>query len=106
MLFRSIQAVCSPIRNPMPRVVRVMMSAFARGLVGPMRFVAEHSKRVPDPAYPWVVTDGPWFDNCLAELTVQGRDLSIVWRGGEIRDVDDAHPVLTTVSSVRLPAAG
>jgi phosphodiesterase/alkaline phosphatase D-like protein len=103
---RVIQAVCSPIRNPMPRMVRVMMSAFARGLVRPMRFVAERSKHVPDPAYPWVVTDGPWFDNCLAELTVQGRDLSIVWRGGEIRDGDDAHPVLTTVSSVRIPAAG
>ncbi|WP_330474866.1 alkaline phosphatase D family protein [Terrabacter sp. C0L_2] len=100
---RVIQAVCSPIRNPMPRAIRVMMSAFARGLVRPMRFVAERSKRVPDPAYPWVVTDGPWFDNCLAELTVQGRDLSIVWRGGEVRDGDDAHPVLTTVSSVRLP---
>ena len=100
---RIVQAVCSPIRNPMPRMVRVMMSAFARGLVRPMRFVAEHSKHVPEPAYPWAVTDGPWFDNCLAELTVQGRDLSIVWRGGEIRDGDDAHPVLTTVASVRLP---
>ena len=102
---RIVQAVCSPIRNPMPRGVRVMMSLFARGLVRPMRFVAGHSKHVPDPAYPWRVTDGPWFDNCLAELTVQGRDLSIVWRGGEVRDGDDAHPVLTTVSSVRIPAA-
>jgi hypothetical protein len=100
---RIVQAVCSPIRNPMPRMVRVMMSAFARGLVRPMRFVTRHSKHVPEPAYPWVVTDGPWFDNCLAELTVQGRDLSIVWRGGEIRGGDDAHPVLTTVASVRLP---
>ena len=101
---RIVQAVCSPIRNPMPRGIRVMMSLFARGLVRPMRFVAGHSRHVPDPAYPWQVTDGPWFDNCLAELTVQGRDLSIVWRGGEVRDGDDAHPVLTTVSSVRIPA--
>jgi hypothetical protein len=100
---RIVQAVCSPIRNPMPRGVRVMMSLFARGLVRPMRFVAGRSKHVPDPAYPWQVTDGPWFDNCLAELTVQGRDLAIVWRGGEVRDGDDAHPVLTTVGSVRLP---
>ena len=100
---RVLQAVCSPIRNPMPRGLRVMMSLFARGLVRPMRAVAGSSKRVPDPAYPWRVTDGPWFDNCLAELTVQGRDLAIVWRGGEVRDGDDAHPVLTTVASVRLP---
>jgi len=103
---RIVQAVCSPIRNPMPRMVRVMMSAFARGLVRPMRFVAERSKRVPDPPCTWTVTDGPWFDNCLAQLTVQGRDLSIVWRGGEVRGGDEEHPVLTTVASVRLPAGG
>lgn len=103
---RIVQAVCSPIRNPMPRMVRVMMSAFARGLVRPMRFVAERSKRVPSPPCTWTVTDGPWFDNCLAQLTVQGRDLSIVWRGGEVRGGDEEHPVLTTVASVRLPAGG
>ena len=101
---RIVQAVCSPIRNPMPIGIRVMMSAFARTLVRPMRFVASHSRRVPDPAYPWRVTDGPWFDNCLAELSVQGRDLSLVWRGGEVRDGDDANPVLTTIGSVRIPA--
>ncbi len=101
---RVVQAVCSPIRNPMPRGIRVMMSLFARGLVRPMRFLADRSERVPDPKYPWTVTDGPWFDNCLAELTVQGRDLAIVWRGGVVRDGDDAHPRLTTVGSVRLPA--
>jgi phosphodiesterase/alkaline phosphatase D-like protein len=103
---RVVQAVCSPIRNPMPRGIRVMMSAFARSLVRPMRFLVERSRHVPDPAYPWRVTDGPWFDNCLAELTVQGRDLSLVWRGGEVRDGDDAHPALTTIGSVRLPASG
>ena len=68
-----------------------------------MRFIAARSKRVPDPAYPWLVTDGPWFDNCLAEATIQGPDLAIVWRGGEVRDGDDLHPVLTTVGAVRIP---
>ncbi|GAA2148638.1 PhoD-like phosphatase [Humibacillus xanthopallidus] len=100
---RIVQAVCSPIRNPMPRAIRVMMSAFARSLVRPMRFVAGHSRRVPDPAYPWLVTDGPWFDNCLAEATIQGPDVAFVWRGGEVRDGDDLHPVLTTVGAVRVP---
>ena len=88
---------------PMPRAVRVMMSAFARSLVRPMRVIAERSKRVPDPAYPWLVTDGPWFDNCLAQATIQGPDLAIAWRGGEVRDGDDLHPVLTTVGAVRVP---
>ena len=57
------------------------MSAFARTLVRPMRFVAGHSRRVPDPDYPWLVTDGPWFDNCLAEATIQGPDVAIVFGG-------------------------
>ena len=100
---RIVQAVCSPIRNPMPRVVRVLMSAFARSLVRPMHFIAARSRRVPDPAFPWLVTDGPWFDNCLAEATIQGPDVAIVWRGGEVRGGDDLHPVLTTVGAVRIP---
>lgn len=103
---RIIQAVCSPIRNPMPRGLRVMMSAFARGLVRPMRIIAGRSKRVPDPAYPWRVTHGPWFDNCLAEVRVEGRDLSFVWRGGQVLHGDDLTPTLTTVARVRVEGAG
>jgi hypothetical protein len=102
---RIVQAVCSPIRNPMPRGLRVMMSAFARSLVRPMRAIASRSKRVPEPAYPWRVTAGPWFDNCLAEVQIEGSDLSFVWRGGEIRGGDDLHPVLTTVGRVQVAGA-
>ncbi len=58
-----VQAVCSPIRNPMPRGIRILMSAFAKSLVRPMDFIASRSRRVPEPAFPWRVTDGPWFDN-------------------------------------------
>lgn len=94
---RIVQAVCSPIHNPMPRAVRVLMSLFARGLVRPMRFVAGRSKRVPDPEFPWTVTEGPWFDNCLAELSVHGSGLRMVWRGGEVRDGDQANPALVEV---------
>ena len=102
---RIVQAVCSPIRNPMPRGLRVMMSAFARGLVRPMHAIARRSKRVPDPAYPWRVTNGPWFDNCLAEVRVEGRALAFVWRAGETRTEDDLRPVLRTVARVRVGGA-
>jgi hypothetical protein len=102
---RIVQAVCSPIRNPMPVALRVMMSAFARGLVRPMRAIASRSERVPDPAYPWRVTDGPWFDNCLAEVQVEGPDLSFVWRAGEVEHGDDLHPVVRTLAQVRVEGA-
>ncbi|MBB2988050.1 alkaline phosphatase D family protein [Terracoccus luteus] len=97
-----VQAVCSPIRNPMPMALRVLMSGMAKSLVKPMNAWARRSKRVPDPAYPWTVTHGPWYDNCFAELNVQGPDLVVVWRGGEVRGGDDENPALTTVAEVKI----
>ncbi len=101
---RIVQAVCSPIRNPMPRGVRVMMSLFAKGLVGPMDFWRSHSRRVPDPPYPWEVTHGPWFDNCLAELAVDGSGLLLSWRAGVVEGDDEARPRVRTVGQARVDA--
>ncbi|MEP7330607.1 MAG: hypothetical protein ABI692_00825 [Terracoccus sp.] len=106
------QAVCSPIRNPMPIALRVMVAGLAKSLVRPMNAWARGSKHVPDPAYPWEVTGGPWFDNCFAELCVDGTDLSIVWRGGQVRSsasspssassTDEPSTSLTTVGTARI----
>lgn len=100
---RIVQAVCSPIRNPMPRAVRVVMSLFAKSLVRPMRFIAARSRRVPGPAHPWTVTDGPWFDNNLALVTVGEEALDLSWVTGVVTgDVD--HPTLRTVYAARISA--
>jgi hypothetical protein len=104
---RIVQAVCSPIRNPMPRGVRSIMSLFAKSLVRPMRFIASRSPRVPDPAYPWTVTDGPWFDNNIALVTVRPDHLDLTWVTGVVED-DPSHPRLQQVYDARLdplPAA-
>ena len=98
---RVVQAVCSPIRNPMPRGVRVFMSLFARSLVRPMRFLASRSPRVPDPAHPWTVTDGPWFDNNIALVTVRPDTLALTWVTGVVED-DPGHPRLQQVYAARL----
>ena len=98
---RVAQAVCSPIRNPMPRGVRVVMSLFARSLVRPMRFIASRSPRVPDPAFPWTVTDGPWFDNNIALVTVGQNELALTWQTGVVEG-DHARPRLQQVYAVRL----
>ena len=100
---RVVQAVCSPMRNPMPRGVRAVMSLFAKSLVRPMRFVASRSRRVPDPAYPWTVTDGPWFDNNLALVTVGEDALRLSWVTGVV-DADPDHPRLEQVYAARLEA--
>jgi hypothetical protein len=97
---RVVQLVCSPIRNPMPRGIRVMTALMARGLVRPMRFLAGRSAKVPDPPYPWRVTHGPWYDNCLATLHVRGRGLLVTWEAGEISGDRHHEPRLRTVARV------
>jgi hypothetical protein len=99
---RVVQAVCSPIRNPMPRGIRIMTALMARGLVRPMRFLAGHSSKVPDPAYPWRVTHGPWYENCLATLHVRGRGLVITWEAGEVSGDHHEQPELRRVARVAI----
>jgi hypothetical protein len=97
---RVLQAVCSPIRNPLPRTARVAQAVLARRLARPLRAVARRSAKVPVPAYPWSVVEGPWFENTLATLQVRGRGLVIRWDTGEIRGEEYDAPVLRQVARV------
>lgn len=96
------QAVCSPMRNPMPRGIRVFMSLFAKSLVRPMRLMAGRSPKVPDPAYPWTVTRGPWFDNNVAIAEVEGERLRISWWAGEDGEGAVERPRLREVYTTRV----
>ncbi|MDF3044400.1 MAG: glycoside hydrolase family 13 domain protein [Ornithinibacter sp.] len=98
---RVVQAVCSPIRNPMPRGIRVVMSLFARSLARPMRLLASRSSRVPDPPYRWTVTDGPWFDNNIAICRAGAEALEIEWFTGVVED-DHSRPRLEQVYAARI----
>ena len=98
---RVVQAVCSPIRNPMPRGIRVVMSLFARSLARPMRLLASRSSRVPDPAYAWTVTDGPWFDNNIAICRAGAEALEVEWFTGVVED-DHSRPRLEQVYAARI----
>jgi hypothetical protein len=85
----------------MPRGVRMVMSLFARSLVRPMHFIARKSPEVPSPAYPWTVTDGPWFDNNIALVSVGENDLAIDWVTGVVEE-DETRPRMQQVYAVRL----
>ena len=72
------QAVCSPYRNPLEkkerRVIRVGMS---RPFEVVWRALAR-SAGVDDPPVHWrMVGDGPWFDNQVAGLTIDGREIEM-----------------------------
>jgi hypothetical protein len=87
------QAVCSPYRNPLEskerNVIRIGMS---RGLEAFTRALAR-SAGVADPDVRWrMIGDGPWFDNQVASLEIEGRRIAM--------RLDKAVPVDT--SSARL----
>src|SRR5699024_11169078 len=76
---RLLQVVCSPIRNPLPRVIRVAQHLAATRLVIGVARAASRLAGVDPPPLRWRITRGPWFDNMLATLWVDGRDLSVSW---------------------------
>jgi hypothetical protein len=71
------QAVCSPVRNPLDsrerRAIRAAMSRPAAALTHALARAAG----VEDPEIRWRVCDGPWFDNQIATLDVEGRTLRL-----------------------------
>jgi hypothetical protein len=100
---RIVQAVCSPMRNPLPRVMRFATAIASYGLAAPMGGVAAKSAHVPEPPFTWGLLRGPWFDNNVAVLEDKGPDgLGLVWCTGVVEDGDHANPRLEQVSSVEV----
>ncbi|MBS41849.1 MAG: glycoside hydrolase [Nocardioides sp.] len=99
---RVLQAVCSPIRNPLPIRMRYATAVASYGVAGPIGRVVGKSAKVPDAPMRWRLTRGPWFDNNLATLEVHGRGLRLWWATGEVEG--DAHdrPRLVRVADVSL----
>jgi len=99
-----LQAVCSPIRNPLPMVVRVGQAMTSkRPSVAIARRLARRAK-VPPPPFSWSITEGPWFDNMLATVTVHGGDLTMRWEAARIHDGNNDEPRLHTVHKFTVDA--
>jgi hypothetical protein len=95
------QAVCSPYRNPLEgrerQSIRIGMS---RPFEVAMRGLA-HLAGVRDPGIGWrIVGDGPWFDNQVATLTVDGRRIEM--RLDKAVPVDEKRAKLECVLEHRL----
>jgi hypothetical protein len=69
-----VQAVCSPYRNPLDeRERRVVRAGFTR----PFEALARGLSRAagaPDPGIRWRLLEGPYFDNQVATLRLDGRE--------------------------------
>jgi hypothetical protein len=68
------QAVCSPYRNPLDlRERRAIRAGFSRPFIAAMRALAG-SADVPDPGIRWRLAEGPYFDNQVATIRLDGRE--------------------------------
>jgi hypothetical protein len=86
------QAVCSPYRNPLGKRERQVIRM---GLSRPFRVIARAlaaSAGVEDPPVRWrMVGDGPWFDNQVATLRIDGRALEMRLEKAVTVDSDSAR---------------
>ena len=101
---RILQAVCSPMRNPLPRLLRWFAVVMSYGVATPIGAVAARSVHVPDPPFRWQTVKGPWFDNNLALLEDGPDGLTMTWHTGVVEHGDEAHPRLEEVASVTVPS--
>jgi hypothetical protein len=97
---RIIQAVCSPIRNPLPRKMRFATATMAYGIAGFLGSLVSASAKVPKEPFRWCRLRRPWFDNCIATLEDRPEGLYLLWETGVIQDGDLDHPRLETVAEV------
>ena len=86
---RIYQAVCSPIRNPLARRERRAQKFALSRTGGRIGAALMRSARVAPPALAWRVTDGPWFDNCIGSVDLDGPRLRL--------RLERAAPALVTV---------
>jgi hypothetical protein len=101
---RILQAVCSPVRNPLPRFLRWFAVVMSYGLATPVGAAAARSVKVPDAPFEWHTVKGPWFDNNLALLQDGADGLRLTWHRGVVERGDERNPRLEEVASITVPA--
>jgi hypothetical protein len=95
---RIVQAVCSPIRNPLPRKMRFVTAALSYAVAGPIGKVMARSTKVPNAPFSWKNLAGPWFDNSIAVLEERPDGLAVRWHTGTVHGGDHLHPRLDLIA--------
>jgi hypothetical protein len=92
---RVYQAVCSPYRNPLDnRERRAIRLLFRNGTRRVTRALAR-AAGVPDPELGWRFLEGPYFDNQVASLALDGRSARIKLEKTKAGDTEE-HTLETT----------
>jgi hypothetical protein len=97
---RLYQVVCSPIRNPLGRGLR-LLNGLAQFVVA--RWVGRLLARgagVPEPPFRWRIEEGPWFDNAMATVHLDERHAWVQWQRAETDE--DGEPRLSHLGAHHL----
>ncbi len=94
-----VQAVCSPIRNPLPKVMQRVTAAATRPSVAAIGRGLARAAGVHSSPLRWKVAQGPWYDNNLAVLELSGDRMRIWWTAGEVVDGHYDEPRLRRVAT-------
>jgi hypothetical protein len=104
---RIVQAVCSPIRNPLPAAMQRITTWGARPRLGRAARRVARLGKVPAPPLTWRIDRGPWYDNNLAVLELRPEGgLALTWYAGDVTGRDPGDPVLRVVAQVQVSAPG
>ena len=109
---RIVQAVCSPIRNPLKRRMRFATAALSYAVAGPIGKTVSRSAKVPHAPFSWHNIAGPWFENSIAVLEDHEDGLGVTWYVGKVgrhlrrpfKRPDHAHPELRVVAEELIAA--
>jgi hypothetical protein len=95
---RIIQAVCSPIRNPLALPLRSFSAVLSYAIANRPSEMLARAAGVPAPPLRWRGIRGPWFENCLASVAQTPEGLRLRWITG-LQD-DGGEPRVRTVAAV------
>jgi len=94
------QAVCSPFRNPLDGHERAAIHAGISRAGARVGAMLARAARVPPESLAWTIDDGPWFDNQVATLELDGRHAAMLLDKAVGRG--DEEPRLERVMARRL----
>ncbi len=94
------QVVCSPIRNPLARTLRLVNGIAAFGVAGLIGRVLARSAGVRPAPVRWKIRRGPYFHNAMATLDYDGPQVTLRYNTARLSKGDP--PVLDALAEQRL----
>jgi len=94
------QIVCSPIRNPLGRRLRLLNGMAQFVVARSVGRLLARAAAVPDLPFTWQIDQGPWFDNAIATLHLDKGSAWVQWQTAETDG--DGEPRLRHLGAHRL----